>query len=242
MMIRIHISYAGLHWICGAIATAAVWLLLFRSPFPRYLKLSLPFTYFLLFQYAIVARNYVLAPLLLFLAAMAWKKSPFRLALALGLLANVSLHAAVISGGLAAFMPSSSFGTERTNLSTSGANFCFALLLLVFYAFAIWTAWPPRDLILSSVRGQSSVYFLRGVFSLVWPTCQPWIVSIPFWTALMLWFHARHKLYFLLPVLFFAAFSGEVSVAWWHAGLVIPLLICLLWITWHRAWNSHPRA
>src|SRR5580658_6317448 len=76
MMIRIHISYAGLHWICGAIATAGVGLLLFKSPFPRYLKLSLPFTYFLLFQYAIVARNYVLAPLLFFLAAMAWRKSP----------------------------------------------------------------------------------------------------------------------------------------------------------------------
>src|ERR1700683_4163321 len=39
MMIRIHVSYAGLHWICGAIATASVGLLLFRSPFPRYLKL-----------------------------------------------------------------------------------------------------------------------------------------------------------------------------------------------------------
>jgi hypothetical protein len=30
----------------------------------------------------------------------------------------------------------------------------------------------------------------------------------------------------------FAAFSGAVSVAWWHAGLVVPLLICLLWISW----------
>jgi hypothetical protein len=49
----------------------------------------------------------------------------------------------------------------------------------------------------------------------------------------VLWFHARRKLYFLLPVLFFAVFSGEVWLVWWHAGLLIPLLICLLWITWH---------
>ena len=102
MMARIHIGYAGLHWICGAVAAAAIWLLLFRSPFPRYLKLSLPFTFFLLFQYAIVARSYVLVPLLLFFAAIVWKKSPFWIVLALGLLANTSLHAAVISGGLAA--------------------------------------------------------------------------------------------------------------------------------------------
>lgn len=233
MMTRIHISYAGLHWICGAIATTAMWLLLFKSPFPRYLKLSLPFTYFLLFQYAIVARNYVLAPLLLLLAAMAWKKSPVRLALALGLLANVSLHAAVISGGLAAVYAIEQFrNRENESLNHRRKLLIGALLLLVFYAFAIWTAWPPRDLILSSVRGQSSIYFLRGVFSLVWPTCQPWVVSIPFWTAMILWLHARHKLYFLLPVVLFAAFSGAVSVTWWHAGLVIPLLICLLWVTW----------
>ena len=49
---------------------------------------------------------------------------------------------------------------------------------------------------------------------------------------MVIWFHTRHKLYCLLPVVLFAAFSGEVSVAWWHAGLLIPLLIFLLWVTW----------
>lgn len=233
MMTRIHISYAGLHWICGAFATAAVSLLIFRSPFPRYLKLSLPFTYFLFFQYAIVARNYVLVPLFLFFAAIAWKKSPFWLALALGLLANTSLHAAVISGGLAAVYAIEQFrNRENKYLSHRRKLLVCVLILLLFYGFAIWTAWPPRDLILSSVRGQSQIYFLRAVFSLVWPTCQPWVVSIPFWAAMVFWLHARHKLYFLLPVVLFAAFSGAVSVAWWHAGLVIPLSICLIWVTW----------
>jgi hypothetical protein len=233
IMVRIHISYAGLHWICGAIATAGVGLLLFKSPFPRYLKLSLPFTYFLLFQYAVVARNYVLVPLLFFFAAMAWKKSPVRLALALGLVANASLHAAVISGGLAAVYAIEQLQNREKNSSNHKRKLLIgSLLLLFFYAFAIWTAWPPRDLILSSVRGQSGVYLLRAVYSLLLPTCQPWIVSIPFWTAMVIWFHARHKFYCLLPVVLFAAFSGEVSVAWWHAGLVVPLLIFLLWITW----------
>jgi hypothetical protein len=233
MMIRVHISYAGLHWICGAIATAAASLLIFRSPFPRYLKLSLPFTYFLFFQYAVVARNYVLVPLLLFLAAIAWKKWPIGFVLALGLLANASLHAAVVSGGLAAvYLIEQVRNRESESFKDRRKLFLCALLLLTFYAFAIWTAWPPHDLNLSSFRGQSSIYFLRAVFSLVWPMCQPWILSIPFWTAMVIWFHARHKLYFLLPVALFAAFSGEVSIAWWHAGILIPLLICLLWVTW----------
>jgi hypothetical protein len=233
VLIRMHVSYAGLHWICGAVATAGMGLLLFRSPFPRTLKLTLPFTYFFLFQYAVVARSYVLVPLLMFLAAMAWRKSPFGLALALGLLANASLHAAVISGGLALVYAFEKIRDQEYKPFRERRKLLLcAFLLLAFYAFAIWTAWPPRDMVLSPVRGQSSIYFLRAVYSLLWPTCQPWIVSIPFWTTMALWFHGRRKLYYLLPVLLFAAFSGEVSVTWWHAGLVIPLLTCLLWLTW----------
>jgi hypothetical protein len=98
---RVHVSYSGMHWVAGAIAVAGVSILVLRSPFPRYLKLSLPFTYFLLFQYAVVARSYVLVPLMLFMIASRWKKSPVGIALLLGLLANVALHATVISGGLA---------------------------------------------------------------------------------------------------------------------------------------------
>jgi hypothetical protein len=79
VLIRAHVSYSGVHWICGAIATVATSLLVFRSPFPRYLKLTLPFTFFLLFQYAVVARSYVLVPLLLYLVALCWKRRPVRL-------------------------------------------------------------------------------------------------------------------------------------------------------------------
>lgn len=66
IMNRVHVSYAGMHWICGLIAVVAASLLVLNSPFPRYLKLTLPFTFFLLFQYAVIARSYLLVPLLLF--------------------------------------------------------------------------------------------------------------------------------------------------------------------------------
>lgn len=241
IMVRVHIGYAGLHWICGAVATGAVSLLLFRSPFPRFLKLSLPFTYFLFFQYAVVARNYVLVPLLLFLVAITWKKSPLSLALALGLLANTSLHAAVISGGLAAVYVIERLRDRKDGLGGEGrVLWTSGLLLLALYGFAIWTAWPPHDLILSSVVGKPRLYLLQALYSLIWATCEPWVISIPFWIAIILWLHARHKIYFLLPVAFFAVFSGVVSITWWHAGLVIPLLICILWITW-RTSESSPR-
>lgn len=36
----------------------AVWLLVFKSPFPKAVKLTLPFTYFLFYQYGVLSRPY----------------------------------------------------------------------------------------------------------------------------------------------------------------------------------------
>src|SRR5579863_6732598 len=70
------VSYAGMHWICGAIGVASTAVFLYCSPFPRYLKALLPFTYFLLFQYAVMGRSYVFVPPLLYLIALQWRKNP----------------------------------------------------------------------------------------------------------------------------------------------------------------------
>lgn len=230
-----HVSYAGLHWVCGAIAVAAASLLIFKSPLPRYLKLTLPFTYFLVFQYAVVARNYVLVPPLLFMVAICWKKRPLLMAVLLGLLVNASLHAAVIAAGLAlVYVIGRIRCGDIRNPGRRSQLLLFSLILLCFCAFALWTAWPPHDFLhrISDVRGQSRSLIQNAVVSVVEGICQPWFLSIPFWIAIALCFRARRSLMYLLPVLLFAAFSGAVHVNWWHAGLLVPLVICLAWITW----------
>jgi hypothetical protein len=233
VMNRLHIGYGGMHWISGAIAVAAISLLIFNCPFPRYLKLSLPFTFFLSFQYAVVARNYVLAPLFFFGVAMSWKKSPLGVALALGLLANVSLHLAVLSGGLATVYAIEHIRNRDVNALRNNRKLLYCgLILLALYAFAIWTAWPPHDLGLSRVRGESRPFVSSAIASLAWAICDPSILSAPFWAIIALWFVARRKLLYLLPVLFFAIFSGAVYYNFWQAGLLVPCLICILWITW----------
>lgn len=237
VLVRLHISYTAMHWICGVIALAAVSLLLFTAPFPRYLRLLLPFTYFLLFQYAVVARSYVLVPLMLFLIACFWKKSTILIALLLGLLANLALHALVISGGLAMVYVIEQVRNGNVKNKRYQKQFLFAATLLIcFYIFAVWTAWPPHDLMLSRVRGESRSYIQFGIVSLVWGVCQPWILSIPFWVTIALCLYSRRSFFYLLPVLLFCIFSGSVYANFWHVGLLIPLVICLLWITWPPAY------
>ena len=230
---RAHVSYSGMHWFSGLLALAGTALLVLHSPFPRYLKLALPFTYFLLFQYAVVARSYILVPCLLFLIAARWKKSPIVMALLLGLLANLALHAAAISAGLAIVYATERLRTGDLKKPESRRQLLFAtLLLLGLYAFALWTAWPPHDLLLSRVRGQSRSFSGFAIVSLVWGMCQPWPLSILFWIAIARCLHARRNLLYLLPVACFACFSGAVYANFWHVGLLTPLVLCLLWITW----------
>jgi hypothetical protein len=226
---RVHLSYVGMHWFCAVIALAASALLIFNSPFPRYLRLTLPFTYFLLFQFAVVARSYVLVPVLFFLIAICWKKSPLLLALLLGLLANVSLHTAMLSGGLVLVYAIGSRRGAKTGANFSTRRKIQALaILLCLYAAAVWTAWPPHDQAFKTEAGPLFIVFLVHFIGL----CGPWAAALPFWIAIAFTLRARGASVFLLPLLLFVAFSLAVHVAFWHAGLLFPFAICILWITW----------
>ena len=235
ILIQLHVSYAGMHWICGAIAASATAILVFKAPFPSYLKLSLPFTFFLLYQYAVVARNYVLAPLLFFLIALAWKKNPALVAVLLGLLANVALHAAAISGGLAiAYLIDRIRGGSLKDPTRRRQLLLFSIVLLFFFAFALWTAWPPKELSqhVAIIRGETVTVFAWVTVALLWGIWHPWELSIVFWIAIAACLYSRHCLYYLLPVVFFVGFSAIAHCSLWHVGLLIPLLIAILWISW----------
>lgn len=230
-----YVSYGGMHWVCGAIGVATTAIFLYASPFPKYLKVLLPFTYFLLFQYVVVARGYVLVPLLLYLVAWRWKKGSTPIALLLGLLANVELHAAAISGGLAVV-----YCIEH--LRSGGARdpaqrkhlLGFVFVVLGFYAIAICTAWPSPDLAHADVIIWSRHFLITAVQSVLWGVCEPLWLGFAFWVMCVLCLDGRHSLTYLLPVLCFAIFS-VTYLSFWHAGLMVPLVICLLWITWPNA-------
>ncbi len=98
------VSFTGARWIAAGVEGAAMAVLLRFAPFPRAVRLLLPFTFFLLFQDGVVARSYCLFAILAFPAAALLrgaKPRPVLLALLLGLLANLSVHGAVFSLGLA---------------------------------------------------------------------------------------------------------------------------------------------
>ena len=99
------LPYWTSHVLAGIIAAGGVFLLLRYSEIPLIPRLLLPFTFFLLYQYAVVARSYVLLPLLLGAIAIVYPDRDRRIlpfTLLLCLLANANTHGMLIALALAA--------------------------------------------------------------------------------------------------------------------------------------------
>jgi hypothetical protein len=140
----LHLSFTAARWISGGIAAAGAAVLLAYAPFPRIVRLLLPFSFFLAYQDAVIARSYVLYAVFVFTAAALLRSArhrPFTLALVLGLMANISLHALLASGALAIVAAALWRRSDQPRRSILPA----ALLLLVFWAAAVTTMAPARD-------------------------------------------------------------------------------------------------
>ncbi len=172
---HLHMSYLCINWISAAIASAGIYVLLRFAPFPFYLRALLPFSFFLAYQYAVVARSYVLFPLLGFLVAHLYRQTrskPILTAVALGLLANVSVHGTIVASSFAVLYAVKLYREQRSGgLSprvkrnavigaVAGAG-VFASSLL-FVAVCLW---PTQDLVLP--EGPASlnwfVYHIRSI-------------------------------------------------------------------------------
>lgn len=81
-----------------------IYLLLFKSPFPRWLKCLLPFNFFFFYQYSISVRPYSLMLIFCLLSAITFKarnEKPWRFVLCLIGLSFSSAYGLLISGGIA---------------------------------------------------------------------------------------------------------------------------------------------
>jgi hypothetical protein len=225
-----------LHWGTAALAVFAAWLLIFRSPFPFIVRAALPFTFFLAFQYAVVARSYVLVPIILFATAITWKRSSaIPSAILLGLLANVELHATAISFGFAVL-----YALELRNGVRKARHQYLALAVYgVLFAIAVFTVLPqPADILGPGLPEQTSapmivlpsaisaiVYAGRGLISF------PWYVGLATLTMLVWASWNKKDARYYIPLLTLAVLSG-FFFQFWHLGLFFVTAITLCWIMW----------
>jgi hypothetical protein len=175
----------------------------------------------------------------------------------LGLLANVALHAAMFSGGFA-FVYAMEFWQARRKGAARPAGWRLglaAVTLLAFYALAIATAKPAKDITfpqgqsplpapqarrveqLARLRHGHSLHAIayqleQRLAPLASGLVFPLAAALLFWAIFAWALFKEGMLRYLIPGVFFALFCHFVTARPWHSGLMMPYVVVVLWMVW----------
>jgi hypothetical protein len=234
-LIRLGMPYSGLNIVSGILGLIATLVFLKFAPFPRLLRICIPFTYFLCFQYAVVARNYSLAPALLFSIAAAYRARAHVLVpgALLVLLASVSSHAFLLSAGLAvtfAVRYAREWGGTtpaiRKQIYWAAASYVTSIALIA------WAIWPRADATFAVAPNWSFANFC-GIFRYAfhqafgdgyWPATLI-ALSIP-----ALW-RGPGLLFFAYAALSLCALGSVIYSNVWHHGFLVLAWLVALWLS-----------
>src|SRR5271165_4575419 len=240
--------YWTMHLLTAVLATAAAAMILWLSPFPLAIRIALPFSYFLLYQYAVVARSYVLvAPFLFAIACFLpqARSKPWILITFLILLANVSVQGTLAAVGiLLAYWIEIWTDRESQKPALSPQLVAASGVLLVVVAIVAAEVWPvSRSPFFAKIIAASGFrdHVGRGASQIAEAFSFRLSVSfVPL--ALSLFWMARNRkaLYFVLPAGLVLVFSSFVYASLWHAGILFLLWLFAMWITSARSLRPVP--
>lgn len=221
-----------LNFISAALAIVGAALLLFRSPFPLYLRVLLPATYFFFYQYGIVARNYALLMPLLWLVAMVYPgrfAHPWRYVVMLMVVTQVSLHAAWMGGSLMLCFLWEAWHREKWQVAR------LAPLTLAFAAntaFIVAQLWPPADIYGPPWEKMDQGRITTALSEVLLGTVLPWpVISALVLLCAVCFFYTRGVLFsYLLSVGGLLALFIFRFYSVWHGGMIFALLILHTWL------------
>ena len=229
--IRLGVPYTGLNLISATLGLIAAWLVFRYAPLPLPYRIALPFSFFLCYQFGLIARSYALLPPLVFASAIAYQGGVQRvslLAVLLSLMAAVSVHGMLLSITIAA-----SFAIFVVRADSWRRILPAALAYACVLVALILATWPARDekflggpnpslAHLASASGD----MLRDAFAGEWvPTIAILALSLPF-----LW-RGRGLMMFLSSSVLLCLFGGIVYANVWHHGILFLAWLFAIWIS-----------
>ena len=220
------LPYAAQNWLHYLLAQAAVFLLLFGTRLPRSVKFLLPFGYYFLFEYSVVARNYVLTALLLFAISSFYSQRfqrPLIFGTGVALLAWTNMHTWAAALALAMLFVLGFIRARVWTWRLGGA--CALMALGILSASTIFLPYPGR--VLLGVKPYGGLAVAAAVASSIWPdialNTRAWVWLAAVWIPPIL---------FLLhtwPARFFLSLTwGWLGILFWfkdayprHHGLLL---------------------
>jgi hypothetical protein len=136
------LPYLSMSLVHGALAVAVAWVIAYAAPFSRILRCLLIFSYLFAYEYAVVARPYVLTSLILLMIAAVMsrpRQRPVLLGALLFLLANANPHGFFISCVIASALFFAAAGS-RTFSKALLVTLCIGGVGILL---AFWQLLPP---------------------------------------------------------------------------------------------------
>ncbi|MDR1764052.1 MAG: hypothetical protein LBR64_08925 [Dysgonamonadaceae bacterium] len=245
---KLGFPYRWFNCISVVIASLGPALLIWRSPFPRYVKYLLPWTFFLFYQYGTVARSYCLMfPIIAGLAFIYEnrKNRPYLYATLLALLASTNIYGLIISLCLAfLYLIEIIFEYRDKKYILPSALFLLSIMLIALtillpddYGYAGgYRLFLDRGIINNCSR---IVYILFASASLVdYPkvfTFWNYFEAIPAIVMIvaLISISYKNKIFtvIFLPIIALLLFSALKFAAHWHYGIVFLMFIFGFWLT-----------
>jgi len=220
----------------GVFACTTVAVVLFTSPYARWQKLAFAASYLMAFEYAVIARSYVMSLMFLFsLAALDGRRHerPVVYGLLVLALANTNLHSLTIAAVLGA-----SFAFELVHRRQGLVRWIVLAAMVAGGAFAVWQL-GERTMIAFAKGGTDPVRIfaaIRTAFHPMRPAEAPYLITalIAFIALIAsLWREKRAFFVFAVPILgWMLSPLSRVIHEPRHAGFIMALALFALWISW----------
>ncbi|MBR6874298.1 MAG: hypothetical protein IKN17_12410 [Ruminococcus sp.] len=240
------------------ICAAAVWVILYKSPFPKIVRCVMPFTFFFFYQTAVICRPYSLMMLAFTLLAAGYRRrneKPLRYVLPMLLLCASHAYGLILAGGLCIVWTVEIFAAairEKRVSSLFKDKRCYMLLgILAFAVFTVLLIIPADDVRymnmdvgftdrLSDLK-MLLVYPIDSLFG-IYIDLEPikmtesglittMIGGAMLWVVLILVTKRNKKLaVFSVPYLMFLLFGIFKYMYWNHIGISTFFLMFTVWI------------
>jgi hypothetical protein len=258
---KLGLPYQSMALLHAGLAIAVAAVIAFFAPFGRLFKALIIFGHYIAYEYAVVARSYVLTALLVFVIAMsltAGRKRWWVTGMLLGLLFNTNAHGFLLAGIISAGVAIDAIVRRQF----SRKLFLGLCIAAVGGALAFLQLLPPQH---AQSLNASPHWLVSGdvISQAFFPHVPPYIGAFiryahgRMWAAWTMYWGIRIVgLALLLSILFYARRSpmavaiGMVSAVaiiyvcvfkWYggerHAGLLFIMLVFVLWISpwpWHE--------
>ncbi len=143
-----HARYDAIGYIGAAFAIAGAAVILFATPFPIPIRWLMASSFFCLYQYAVIARSYVLFGLFCFAAARQYRslERPLAFAMSLMPLALLTAHGSLLAFSLGLLYAVRFVRTWHDHTQGTRRQFYFAFAaILLLYIFLFLILLPPHD-------------------------------------------------------------------------------------------------